>query len=188
MKRRLIRRTARRLRVRHGGSRLKRTAPRISSQPPVRCTLAFEITATRTCLPRAQPQSYAGGVTLLFFFVNGERRVVHPNEVLGLLQIARAVHGAGRSAAGVCCATASAIAGGGGPGATDGAIFSFVVPDRVATVTLWGASSHRKAVTITTRPVGNVVVVSVPRSLRNARHQKQILRSANGTVIKTITR
>ena len=114
----------------------------------------------------------------------GERRVVHPSEAVGLLQVARNVHGGGRSAAGVCCAPASAVAAGHGPGATDGPILSVVVPDRVATFTLSGASPHRKTDTITTRPVGNVVVIRVPYSIRVARHEREILRSANGTVVR----
>ena len=155
------------------------------ARAPARC-IAEQRRALQARLPQIPKSSQSSTLKLAAEIFTRERRVVHPQEVVELLQTARAVRGGGRSAASVCCSTASAIAAGHGAGATSGATLSFIVPDGVATVTLLANSSRRTA--ITTRPVGNVVVVSVPLSIRTARTYKEIWRSANGTVIKTLTR
>jgi hypothetical protein len=71
-----------------------------------------------------------------------------------------------------------------------------VVPDGVASVTLHydaGPASayghtHAPAANITTKPVNNAIVVTVPRNVGNATPQTIIWRAANGRIIKTITR
>jgi hypothetical protein len=95
-------------------------------------------------------------------------------------------------------ATAAAIeqgkdASSGPPGSATSSTITMVVPDGVATVTLrypaGRASGYSPkispAFTITTAPVGNLVVVTLPRS--NPLQQGTIIwRSANGRVIKTL--
>jgi hypothetical protein len=116
-----------------------------------------------------------------------ERRVRQPEEVIALMQSAGSSGDRGSSAETACCATAAAIAAGRGAGATLGPVLSFVVPDGVATVTLSGAPPHHRIQTITTRPVGNVVVVYRPVRIRTARQVTEIWRSADGAIIKTLT-
>jgi hypothetical protein len=88
-------------------------------------------------------------------------------------------------------ATAARIAegklfGSHGKGAT--AVVAGVVPDRVAKVSLsYPKSGRLHAVTITTKPVENVFVATVPREAPVASTPKSVSwRSAKGKVIKTI--
>jgi hypothetical protein len=98
--------------------------------------------------------------------------------------------------------------GGGGPSASEieqrggdfgsdglggGAIFSGLVPDGVASIALQypaegSGSMSPRPLTITTRPVENVIVVKVPRQAEEAFPQKMVWLSAQGTTIKTISR
>ena len=68
------------------------------------------------------------------------------------------------------------------------AVVSGVVPDRVAKVSLaYPKSGSQRAVTVTTKPVENVFVVTVPRESTVASVPKLVTwRSARGRVIKTI--
>jgi len=68
------------------------------------------------------------------------------------------------------------------------AVVSGIVPDRVAKVLLsYPKSGRLHAVTITTRPVENVFVATVPRESTAASVPKSVIwRSASGRVIKTI--
>ena len=85
--------------------------------------------------------------------------------------------------------------GGGCARSLDSSLVSGIVPDGVATVTLHypagrvGGYSRKMAhaATVTTRPVNNVVVVTVPRGGGNGDSWRTMTwRAANGTVIKTI--
>ena len=73
-------------------------------------------------------------------------------------------------------------------------VVSGLVPDDVATVALRYPAVHGSdsralpAVTITARPVDNIVAVTVPRSGRSARTLTMIWRAANGRLIKTFAR
>jgi hypothetical protein len=68
------------------------------------------------------------------------------------------------------------------------AVVAGVVPDHVAKVSVsYAKSGHLHAVTITTKPVENVFVATVPRESPAASVPKSVVwRSAKGKVIKTI--
>jgi hypothetical protein len=82
--------------------------------------------------------------------------------------------------------------GSGGPGTPDSTLFSGIVPDGVATVTFYyptgrpNGFSHRifPPETLTMRVVNNV---AVGKPMRSSLPPKIVWRSANGTIIKTIT-
>jgi hypothetical protein len=115
-----------------------------------------------------------------------------PHQGVYVLEIGR--HGASSGGGG---ASASEIEQRGGDFASDGigggAIFSGLVPDGVASIALHypakgSSSTSPRQLTITTRPVENVIVVKVPRQAEDAVPQKMVWLSAQGTTIKTISR
>ncbi|MGI8413989.1 MAG: hypothetical protein ACR2QA_16155 [Solirubrobacteraceae bacterium] len=119
----------------------------------------------------------------------------------GILHIDSATHG--RDGGASCCATPAAIEQIGQPGfqsassrscigaaSCDGtSILMAVIPDGVASVTYYFPASEssaltRRGLTVTTRPVNNVLAVRVPIGAPFA--TKIIWRSANGMIIKAI--
>ena len=152
-------------------------------------------------LPRI-PKAFRADATEIFTAqIQNERSVDAHNPPVGVNLTGLGPYGgSGPSSGGATAAgiEAGALAYGGsltgsGP---DTASVEGVVPDGVASVTLHydaGPASayghkHAPAANITATPVNNVIVVTVPRNVGNASPQTMIWRSANGTIIKTITR
>ncbi len=138
-----------------------------------------------------------------------ERQIVHTKEVVMLIQTDPVFGGAGST----CCSDAAAILAGHGDALTEGGgsgqdpragTFSAVVPDRVASVTLdyraarfatppgeppptGTSTAPYPPMSVTVKPVANVLAIHVERDAMNASPHQMVWRSASGTIIKTIT-
>jgi len=92
--------------------------PLIKGKPiaaPARC-IAEQRRQLGSALRQIPKPLRGSTLSLAAHVFSGERRLLHPEEVVELLQTARNVRGEGRSSASTCCATAAAIvAGRGGP-------------------------------------------------------------------------
>ena len=151
-------------------------------------------------LPRI-PRPFRADATQIFNAqIQNERSVDAHNPPVGVNLMGLGPYGGngptsgGATAAGIeagALAYGSSLTGSG----PDTATVEGVVPDGVASVTLHydaGPASayghtHAPAANITTAPVNNVIVVTVPRNVGNASPQTMIWRAADGKIIKTIT-
>jgi hypothetical protein len=148
---------------------------------PARCIAEQrqQLLSTLTEVPTSQRRATLSLAARSF---NGERDIVNAREALELLETN------GNGDASSSSTTASEVAAEQGPGALTingcaravrtlscttnrhpdharARILSFVVTDRVASVTLSSTARRRNTRPVTARPIGNVVVISVPMTL-----------------------
>jgi hypothetical protein len=158
-------------------------------RPPERC-LSEQRSALAGFLASAPPATRSSARRAAEATLTQEREVVHPQEVLELIDTEPTGGGGGS-----CCSSAAQLAAGDGVGFTEGggtgpvagpSLMAFVVPDRAARIELDYSGRAGGMITVHTLPVGNVVVVKQPAGALYGFAHREVLRTADGRVLRTI--